>query len=157
SPQTSTAAPEACTAQISSRDQGHPGGAHGRRNTPIASPCHVMPCPPASPLCASWPWLHHAGCSLETMAMTGHKRHHERRYRRCNNSGYLTVTVRRATCAHSRARGVACGLRCTTRDTHVCARLHTECRESPTPHTAGVEGIHAWGLVESEARPVAKD
>src|SRR5205807_571307 len=42
-----------------SRDEGHPGGAHGRRNDPIASPCLVMRCPPVSPLCASWQWLLH--------------------------------------------------------------------------------------------------
>src|SRR5262245_7249093 len=41
-----------------------------------------MRCPPASPLFASSPWLLHPGCSLETIDMTGHERHHERGYSR---------------------------------------------------------------------------
>jgi hypothetical protein len=57
--------PRSCTNQAPSRDQGHPGGAHGRRNDPIASPCHGMRGPPVHPLFASWPWLLHTGCSLE--------------------------------------------------------------------------------------------
>jgi hypothetical protein len=57
--------PRSCTDQTPSRDQGQPGGAHGRRNAPIASPFHVMQCPPVYPLFASWPWLLHTGCSLE--------------------------------------------------------------------------------------------
>jgi len=43
-------APRRYTDQAPSRDQGHPGGAHGRRNAPIASPFHVMRCPPVSPI-----------------------------------------------------------------------------------------------------------
>ena len=70
------------TAQAPSRAQGHPGGAHGRRNDPIASPCHGMRCPPVCPLVASWPWLLHAGCPLETMDMTVYERNHERGARR---------------------------------------------------------------------------
>src|SRR5207247_4738916 len=62
--------PRSCTDQAPSRDQGHLGGAHGRRNDPIASPCHGMGCPPVSPLFASWQWLLHTGCSLETIDMT---------------------------------------------------------------------------------------
>ena len=54
-----------CTAQAPYPEQGHPGGAHGRRNDPIASPCHGIRCPPASPLFASWQWFPHTGCSLE--------------------------------------------------------------------------------------------
>ena len=42
--------PRSCTDQAPYRDQGHPGGAHGRRNNPIASPCHGMRCPPVYPL-----------------------------------------------------------------------------------------------------------
>ena len=64
--------PRRCTAQAPSRDQGQPGGAHGRSNDPIASPFHVMRCPPVSPLFASWQWLLHTGCSLEALDMTVH-------------------------------------------------------------------------------------
>src|SRR6266446_6815973 len=39
-------------------------------NGPIASPFHGMRCPLASPIFASWPWLLHTGCSLETIDMT---------------------------------------------------------------------------------------
>src|SRR6266704_1377305 len=39
--------PRRGTDQAPSRDQGHPGGAHGRRNDPIASPFHVTRCPPS--------------------------------------------------------------------------------------------------------------
>src|SRR4030095_5612238 len=74
--------PRRCTEQAPSRDLGHPGGAHGRRNDPIASPCHGMRCPPVSPLFASWPWLLHTGCSLEALDMTVHERNHERGYSR---------------------------------------------------------------------------
>src|SRR4029453_17455016 len=56
--------------QAPSRDQGHPGGAHGRRNDPLASPCHGMRCPLVSLLFASWQWLLHTGCSLEAIDMT---------------------------------------------------------------------------------------
>jgi hypothetical protein len=56
--------------QAPSRDLGQPGGAHRRSNAPITSPCHGMPCLPVPPLCASWPWLLHTGCSLEAMDMT---------------------------------------------------------------------------------------
>jgi len=59
--------PRCYTNQAPSRDQGQAGGAHGRRNGPIASPCHGMRYPPASPLFASWPWLLYTGCSLETI------------------------------------------------------------------------------------------
>ena len=62
--------PRSGTAQAPSRDQGQPGGAHGRRNDPMALQFHGMRCPPASPLFASWPWLLHTGCSLETIDMT---------------------------------------------------------------------------------------
>ena len=62
--------PRRGTAQAPSRDQGAPGGAHGRSNDPITSPFHGMRCPPVCPLFASWPWLLHAGCSLETIDMT---------------------------------------------------------------------------------------
>src|SRR5262249_16118756 len=58
------------TDQAPSRDQGHPGGAHGRRNDPIVSPFHGMRCPPVSPLFASGPWLLHTGCSLEAIDLT---------------------------------------------------------------------------------------
>ena len=44
----------------------------GGETTPIASQCHVMRCPPVSPLFASWPWLPHTGCSLEALDMTVH-------------------------------------------------------------------------------------
>jgi hypothetical protein len=71
-----------CTAQVPSREQGHPGGAHGRSNDPIASPCHGMRCLPVSPLFASWPWLLHAGCSLAACDRTVHERNRERRYSR---------------------------------------------------------------------------
>ena len=64
--------PRRCTDQAPYRDQGHPGGAHGRRNDPIASPFHEMRCPPVSPLFASWPWPRHTGCSLEALDMTIH-------------------------------------------------------------------------------------
>src|SRR5712691_4836993 len=62
--------PRRCTDQVPSRNQGHPGGAHERRNDPIASQFHVMRCPPVSPLFASWPWLLHTGCSLQVIDMT---------------------------------------------------------------------------------------
>jgi hypothetical protein len=81
-PQTSTAAPEAWHDQAPSRDQGHPGGAHGRENDPSASRGMVRRCPPVSPLFASWPWLLHTGRSLEAVAMTGHERNHEKGYSR---------------------------------------------------------------------------
>ena len=68
--------PRRCTDQAPYRDQGHPGGAHGRRNDPITSQCLVMRCPPVSPLFASWPWLLHTGCSLEALDMTVHERNH---------------------------------------------------------------------------------
>jgi len=45
--------PKSCTAQAPSCDQGQLGGAHGRRNDPIASPFHGMRCPPVYPLFAS--------------------------------------------------------------------------------------------------------
>jgi len=64
--------PRRCTAQAPSRDQRQPGGAHGRRNDPIASQCLVMRCPPVSPLFASWQWLLRTGCSLEAIDMTVH-------------------------------------------------------------------------------------
>jgi hypothetical protein len=67
-----------CTDQVPSRDQGHPGGAHGRSNDSIASPCHGMRCPPVHPLFASWAWLLHTRCSLEAIDMTVHERNHER-------------------------------------------------------------------------------
>ena len=51
--------PRSCTAQAPSRDQGQLGGAHGRRNDPIASQCHGRRCLPVSPLFASWPWPRH--------------------------------------------------------------------------------------------------
>src|SRR5712691_5062440 len=74
--------PRRCTDQAPSRDQGHPGGAHRRRNDPIASQFHGMRCPPVSPLFASWPWLLHTGCSLEALDMTVHERNHESGYSR---------------------------------------------------------------------------
>src|SRR5262245_428556 len=52
------------------RAQGHPGGAPGRSNNPIASPCLMRRCPPVSPLFASWTWLLHTGCLLEALDMT---------------------------------------------------------------------------------------
>src|SRR6266487_6725349 len=79
--------PRSCTDQAPSRDPGHPGGAHGRSNDPIASPCHGMRCPPVSPLFASWQWLLHTGCSLEALDMTVHERNHER-----GDSRYMEVT-----------------------------------------------------------------
>src|SRR6266571_8620795 len=83
--------PRSCTDQAPSRDQGQLGGAHGRRNDPIASPFHGMRCPPASPLFASWPWLLHTGCSLEAIDMTIHERNHERGYSRSKKSGWYAV------------------------------------------------------------------
>ena len=74
--------PRRGTEQAPSRDQGHPGGAHGRGNDPITSPCLVMRCSPVSPLFASWPWLLHTGCSLEALDMTVHERNRERGYSR---------------------------------------------------------------------------
>src|SRR5229473_615617 len=64
--------PRSCTDQAPYRDQGQPGGAHGRRNDPIASPFHGMRCPPVYPIFASWQWLLHTGCSLEAIDMTVH-------------------------------------------------------------------------------------
>src|SRR6266853_3134271 len=72
--QTATADSEGCTDQAPSRDQGHPGGAHGRSNDSIASPCHGMRCPPVSPLFASWAWLLHTRCSLEAIDITVYER-----------------------------------------------------------------------------------
>src|SRR5262249_24413811 len=66
---TSTAAPRRGTDQAPSHDQRHPGGAHGRRNALIASPCHGMRYPPVQPLFASWLRLLHTGCSLEAIDM----------------------------------------------------------------------------------------
>jgi hypothetical protein len=86
--------PRRGTDQAPSRDPGHPGGAHGRRNVPIASPCHGMRCPPVSPLFASWPWLLHTGCSLEALDMTVHERNHERGYSRYKS--VLAITPRRS-------------------------------------------------------------
>src|SRR6266567_2996580 len=83
--------PRSCTAQASYRDQGHPSGAHGRRNDPIASQFHVMRCPPVYPLFASWQWLLHTGCSLEALAMTVHERNHERGYSRCKRESRLEI------------------------------------------------------------------
>ena len=40
--------PRRGTAEAPSREQGHPGGAHGRRHDPSASPCHGKRCPPVS-------------------------------------------------------------------------------------------------------------
>ena len=74
--------PRRGTAQAPSRDQGHPGGAQGRRNDPIALPCHGIRGPPVHPLFASWPWLLHTGSSLDAIDLTVHERHYERRYRR---------------------------------------------------------------------------
>jgi hypothetical protein len=68
--QTSTAAPEALHRSGPLSRSGTPGGAHGRRNDPIASPCHGMRCPPDHPLFASWPWLLHTEYSLEAIDMT---------------------------------------------------------------------------------------
>ena len=67
-----------CTDPAPSCDQGQAGGAHARRNDPIAAPCRGMRCSPVSPLFASWPWLPHIGCSLETIDMTVHERNRER-------------------------------------------------------------------------------
>ncbi len=53
--------PRRCTDQAPSRAPRQPGGAHGRRNAPIASPFHGMRCLLVSPLFASWPWLLHTG------------------------------------------------------------------------------------------------
>ena len=64
--------PRRCTDQAPYRALGHPGGAHGRRNDPIASQCHVLRCPPVYPIFASWQWLLHTGCSLEALDMTVH-------------------------------------------------------------------------------------
>ena len=72
--QTATADSEGCTDQAPARDQGHPGGAHGRSNDSIASPFHGMRCPPVSPLFASWAWLLHTRCSLEAIDMTVYER-----------------------------------------------------------------------------------
>ena len=74
--------PRRGTDQAPSRDQGQPGGAHGRSNAPIASPFHGMRCLPVSPLFASWQWLLHTGCSLEALDMTAHEQNHERGYSR---------------------------------------------------------------------------
>jgi hypothetical protein len=68
--------PRRCTDQAPSRAQGHPGGAHGRRNNAIASPCHVRRCPPISPLFAFWESLLHTQCSLEALDRTVHERNH---------------------------------------------------------------------------------
>jgi len=62
--------PRSGTDHAPSRDQGQSGGAHGRGNDPIASPCLVRRCPPVSPLFASWQWPLHPGCSLEALDMT---------------------------------------------------------------------------------------
>ena len=62
--------PRRGTAEAPSREQGHPGGAHGRRHDPSASPCHGRRCPPVSLLFASGPWLLHTGCSLQPIDMT---------------------------------------------------------------------------------------
>src|SRR5262249_49160541 len=70
--------PRSCTDRAPYREQGPPGGAHGRRNDPIASPCHVIRCLPVSSLFASWPWLLHTGRSLEALDITVHERYHER-------------------------------------------------------------------------------
>src|SRR5882672_99101 len=45
--------------QAPSREQGQPGGAHGRSNDPIASPCLVRRCPLVSRIFAAsqWPYL----------------------------------------------------------------------------------------------------
>ena len=51
--------PRRGTDQAPYRDQGQPGGAYRRRNDPIALQFHVMRCPPASPLFASWLWPRH--------------------------------------------------------------------------------------------------
>src|SRR5712691_9391293 len=69
--------PRSCTEQAPSRAQEHPGSVLRRRNDPIASLCHGMRCPPVHPLFASWPWLPHTGCSLETIDMTVHERNYE--------------------------------------------------------------------------------
>src|SRR6266702_3013233 len=52
--------PRSCTDQAPYRDQGQPGGAHGRRND----------------LFASWQWLLHTGCLLEAIDMPVHERNH---------------------------------------------------------------------------------
>src|SRR5207244_6591730 len=70
--QTSTAAPEEVHRSGPLSRSRTPGGAHGRRNDPIASPCHGMRCPPGHPLFASWPWLLHTECSLEAIDMPVH-------------------------------------------------------------------------------------
>ena len=68
--------PRSCTDQAPYRDLGHPGGAHRRRNDPIASQFHGMRCQPVYPIFASWQWLLHTGCSLEALDMTVHERNH---------------------------------------------------------------------------------
>jgi len=102
--------PRRGTAEAPSREQGHPGGAHGRRHDPSASPCHGRRCPPVSLLFASWPWLLHTGCSLQTIDMTVHERNYERRYSRfmigARNDprrvrGRHLRNVRRLPCSHA--------------------------------------------------------
>ena len=61
--------PRRCTDQAPHRDQGQPGGPHGRRNDPIAAQCLVMRGLPCCPLFASGPWPLDTGCSLEAIDM----------------------------------------------------------------------------------------
>src|SRR5215467_14904712 len=89
--------PRRGTAEAPSREQGHPGGAHGRSNSLIASPCHGRRCPPVSLLFASWPWLLHTGCSLQTIDMPVHERNYERRYSRSIPDHRIAVDPREAT------------------------------------------------------------
>src|SRR5919201_5107599 len=72
--QTSTADPEDCTDQAPYRDQRQPGGAHVRRNDPIASQGLVRRGPPVYPIFASCQRLLHTGCSLEALDRTVHER-----------------------------------------------------------------------------------
>ena len=59
--QGSTAAPEAWHRSGPLARSGTTRWRAREGNNPIASPCHGMRCPPASPLFASWPWpRHHA-------------------------------------------------------------------------------------------------
>src|SRR5262249_7073672 len=48
--------PRRGTAQAPSHEQGHPGGAHGRSNAPIAAPCLRRRYPLVSRLFVSSPW-----------------------------------------------------------------------------------------------------
>src|SRR5262249_28280465 len=82
-----------------------PGGANvygaQRQSAPHAARCrclsgayHMMRCPPASPLCASWPWPRHIGCLLEALDMTVYEKNVREADRRSNTIGYLYWAIR---------------------------------------------------------------